>query len=280
MSIELQGKNDTTLLLFLRSALGDWRPKTIKDRLQKGCVLVNGQVITHHAFLLSENDQVEIHKSPQTPKTTVGPIRVLFQDTHLVGIDKPVGLLSVGTDRERSKHALAMVRHMLGAKERLWPVHRLDRETSGVLLFARSRDVREAIQSKWQEVQKIYFAVVEGRLIPEEGLIDAPLYEDKNLMVKVREHQEAKEARTHYWTRKTGPKRSLMEVHLETGRRHQIRVHMAYKGAPVVGDDRYGKKDARMALHAHRLSFRHPISNEDMALESDVPSIFQKILMK
>jgi 23S rRNA pseudouridine1911/1915/1917 synthase len=279
MAMRIKGKNDTTLLVFLKETLTDWRPKTIKERLQKGCILVNGEVITHHAFPLTARDEVEVHKSAVLKQKKKAPFPILFQDDFLVGIHKPEGLLSVGTDRERNKHALAIVREMLGPEERLWPVHRLDRETSGVLLFARQKEICETLQTNWADFQKVYLAIVEGHLDPVEGLIDEPLYEDKSLMVRVSSHASAKDARTRYRTLETGKKRSLVEIYLETGRRHQIRAHMAFMKTPVVGDARYGIKGPRMALHAQRLSFRHPNTDEPIILESKAPPLFQKILL-
>ena len=278
MPTRLEPSAETTLLVFLRKALPDWRPKTIKDRLKRKCICVNGEVVTHHAFALHAKDRVEIHDSPVVMTNVRGGVRVLFKDSSLVGIDKPAGLLSVGPDRSGSRHTLAMVREALGAREKLWPVHRLDRETSGVLLFARSRAVCDAIQGSWSDVEKVYFAVVEGHLSPPEGVIEQPLFEDRSLNVRVSSKPSAKDARTRYWTRETSRERSLVEIQLDTGRRHQIRAHMAWLGNPVVGDYRYGHKAPRMALHAHRLSFSHPLSQEAVVLESKMPSAFGRLL--
>jgi 23S rRNA pseudouridine1911/1915/1917 synthase len=120
--------------------------------------------------------------------------------------------------------------------------------------------------------------VVEGHPAPPEGVIDQPLYEDKNLLVRVGSHPMAKDARTRYRTRETGVKRALLEIHLETGRRHQIRAHLAWLGHPVVGDARYGQPDSRMALHAQRLSFQHPVTHERVLLETPPPALFSKLL--
>ena len=278
MPILLRPKRETTLLLFLNEALSDWRPRTVKDRLKGRCVCVNGEVVTHHRFVLRENDHVEVHKSPVNVENVGGGIRILYQDASLVGILKPAGLLSVGTEQVPTKHALAMVRDALGARQKLWPVHRLDRETSGVLLFARSREICDALQSNWKRVTKVYRAVVEGHASPPEGVIDQPLCEDKNLMVRVRHHGDAKESRTIYKTLKKGIERSLLEIQLDTGRRHQIRAHLAWLGHPVVGDGRYGRKSTRMALHAQRLSFQHPVSDEAVVLRAQTPSEFQRLL--
>ncbi|MBT6435744.1 MAG: RluA family pseudouridine synthase [Deltaproteobacteria bacterium] len=235
-------------------------------------------MVTHHGFALHPDDSIEIHSSSQRTAAPKGGIQVLFQDESLVGILKPEGLLSVGTQDVKLKHALAMVRESLGPNQKLWPVHRLDRETSGVLLFARSREVCDAVKKSWQEVTKTYSVVVEGHPAPPEGVINQPLYDGKNLMVKVGSHSEAKEAITRYKTLETGPRRTLLEVHLDTGRRHQIRAHMSWLGHTVVGDTRYGKKDSRMALHARRLCFQHPITGKEIVLEAKTPAVFMKQL--
>ena len=147
-----------------------------------------------------------------------------------------------------------------------------------MLLFARSRAICDALQRRWSEVEKVYSAVVEGHLSPPEGRIEQPLFEDKGLRVRVRSHPAAKDARTRYKTVETGAARSLVEIVLETGRRHQIRVHMAWLGNPVVGDVRYGTMAARMALHAKTLAFEHPETGEQIRLETENPAIFSRLL--
>jgi len=278
MSVVLHPKKETTLLLFLKEELTQWRPRTIKDRLRRQCIQVNGEVVTHHLFAIGENDTVEIHKAPVSLARPKGGIEVLYQDTELVGICKPKGLLSVGTDRERHRHALAMVRQALGQHQRLWPVHRLDRATSGVMLFARSREVCEAIQARWDAVEKVYVAVVEGHLSPPDGVVDQALHEDNSLSVRVSDHPDSKDSRTHYWTRRRSERRSLLEIRLETGRRHQIRAHMAFLGHPIVGDPRYGEKASRMALHARELTFDHPLTGKTIVLRAEPPPGFEKLL--
>ena len=278
MSALLRPQSATTLLVFLKEELSDWRPRTVKERLQRGCITVNDEVVTHHGFELSVNDRVEVHSSSRRTATPKGGIQVLYQDDSLVGILKPSGLLSVGTEDVRLNHALALVRESLGPNQKVWPVHRLDRETSGVLLFARSREICDAVKKSWKEVTKIYSTVVEGHPASAQGVIDQALYDGKNLMVKVGEHPEAREAITRYQTVEAGPQRTLLDVHLDTGRRHQIRAHMAWLGHPVVGDSRYGKKDSRMALHARQLSFRHPVTGKEIVLEAKTPAVFMKLL--
>lgn len=278
MPLLLRATKETTLLLFLKEQLSDWRPATIKQRLQRHCIEVNGEVVTRHGFALHENDEIQIHPAPAGLPRVKEDIEILYLDHALVGIYKPAGLLSVGTERVHDKHALALVRDALGPDQKLWPVHRIDRETSGVLLFARSREVCDALQATWNEVEKVYAVVVEGHPAPPAGVIDQPLYEDKNLRISVRSHPAAKDARTRYRTLKTSRTRSLLEVQLETGRRHQIRAHLAWLGHPVIGDPRYGQKASRMALHALELFFRHPLTHKEIRLQTKVPTVFSKLL--
>jgi len=150
-------------------------------------------------------------------------------------------------------------------------VHRLDRETSGVLLFAKSREVCEQVRGDWASVQKVYRAVVEGRPEPAQGTIELPLWEDRNLRVRAGDHAEARPARTRYVTVDHRNGRSLLEVELDTGRKHQIRVHLAAIGCPVVGDDRYGTRASRLCLHAFRLSLPHPRDGHRLELTAPVP---------
>ena len=194
----------------------------------------------------------------------------LSPDEHLIAVDKPAGLLSVSTERQRERTALALMRDALsrpGRQARLWPVHRLDRETSGVLLFARSREVCEEVRASWSGAKKTYLAVVEGHPKPAQGAIDQPLWEDRALNVRVGTRQESKEARTRYRTLESARGRALLEVELDTGRRHQIRVHLAWLGHPLLGDERYGRGGPRLGLHALRLELPHPRSERQLTFK-------------
>jgi 23S rRNA pseudouridine1911/1915/1917 synthase len=213
------------------------------------------------------------------PRRGGGGLTLLHVDDDLVAIDKPTGLLSVSTDDERDRTALAMLRAQLPpAKDGPWPAHRIDRETSGVLLFARSRAMRDAVQAAWGDVEKDYAAVVDGHPEPADGVIDRPLWEDGNLRVRVGDHPDARPARTRYRTVERGPARALLEVGLDTGRKHQIRAHLAWLGHPIVGDDRYGTKGPRLCLHAQRLALRHPRDGRPLVLEAAVPREFAAVL--
>ena len=249
---------------------------TLRQRLRMGCVDVNGAPAGRHDQPVQTGDVIEIlaKAGGRAHTRSAARLPILFDDDDLIAIVKPSGLLSVSTDEERERTALALTRDAArrpGRPADLWPVHRLDRETSGVLLFARSREVRDRVQADWANTQKVYLALVEGIPEPADGMIDQPLWEDDNLRVRVGAHPDAKAARTRYRTLERGRDASRLEVELDTGRKHQIRAHLAWLGHPIVGDDRYGTSAARLCLHAWRLVVRHPADGRELRLEAPIP---------
>ncbi|HIP18738.1 MAG TPA: RluA family pseudouridine synthase [Sulfurovum sp.] len=285
MGQQYRVKTRSKLLPFLFEVLEGWSKKRVKQRLQSASVAVNGTISTKHDFYLSEGDVVEVGVvQPRTQGTQQSnrKLEIIHQDKDLIAINKPAGLLSVGSNKETKNHALALLRTQLTrGKERvqLWPVHRLDRETSGILLFATSKDTREAVMAKWSESEKTYLAVVEGAPKEEKDTITEPLrLDEKEYRMHVGAHKDAKSAITHYKVLESNDKRSLLEVNIETGRQHQIRAHMAWVGNAVVGDERYGTKGGHMGLHAHRLSFVHPASKNKITLEVDAPREFYALI--
>jgi len=272
------------LLPFLFDSLEGWSKKTVKQRLQGSTVAVNGQVTTKHDFILNADDVVEVGVVQRTGGSaqTATRLEIIHQDKDLIAINKPAGLLSVGTTKENKEHALNLLRTQLTrGKERvqLWPVHRLDRDTSGILLFATSKETREAVMANWSKSEKVYLAIVEGILKENKGTINEPLrLDEKEYHMHVGKHPDAKSATTHYEVKQTTNNRSLLEVNIETGRQHQIRAHMAWLGHSVVGDERYGKKGGRMGLHSMRLSIIHPKTKKPLTFEVDAPSDFYGLL--
>ena len=250
------------LLDFLRRRLPDWKRKTLEQRLRAGCVRVNGATVSRNDALAPGDEVLVVgQEEGDGPVPDPSGLALLFADEDLIAVDKPAGLLSVSRDQRSERTALALVRASLsrpGRAARLWPVHRLDRETSGVLLFARSSRARDAVQDSWAEVHKLYLAIVEGRPDPPSGVIDQPLWEDENLNVRVGHRPGAKAARTRYSSLRTLGNRTRLEVVLDSGRRHQIRAHLSWLGHPIVGDPRYGAAGSRMGLHALRLVVPHP----------------------
>ena len=279
------------LLPFLFETLTGWSKKTVKQRLKDSTVAVNGTVTTKHDFFLKDGDVVEVGVSNHTkPKEhSSKKLTIIYQDENIVAINKPAGLLSVGSSRENKEHALAILRKQLSQKvsnrknERLqlYPVHRLDRDTSGILLFATSKELRESVMGNWKRSKKVYLAIVDGSPKNEKGTIDQPLrLDEEEYRVHVGKHPNAKEAITHYKTLEKKNSKSLLEVSIETGRQHQIRAHLAWLGTSVVNDERYGKKveGKRMGLHAKSLSIIHPISKKPLELEVDAPSDFYDLI--
>ncbi|MBU1667270.1 RluA family pseudouridine synthase [bacterium] len=271
------------LLEFLFSNLTGWSKKTVKQRLKSGTVSVNGRFTTKHDFPLNKDDVVEIGGAKRAAPEVVKTLEIIYQDKDLIAINKPAGLLSVGTTTENKQHALAILRNQLSDRKnkvQLWPVHRLDRDTSGILLFATSKETREAVMSKWNESEKTYLAMVQGSPKEKEGTINQPLrLDEKEYRMHVGEHPHAKSAVTHYVVMQTATDRSLLEVKIETGRQHQIRAHMAWLGHSIVGDERYGKKGEKMGLHSKSLTIIHPLSKKPLSFEIDAPRNFYALLL-
>jgi 23S rRNA pseudouridine1911/1915/1917 synthase len=282
MSDKLQVNEAGSLLMFLGSRLQGWSRNNIKQRLQTGCVSVNGVVVTQHDFALHAGDRVEVAASPRGVGSSPSHLEILYSDRDLVAINKPAGLLSVGTAKETQAHALALLRNQLSRRSqpiKLWPVHRIDRDTSGVLLFATSHEMREAVMDKWNQAEKTYLAVVSGHPKPAQGTINQPLRLDEvEYRVHVGDHPDAKPAVTHYQTEQIAGNRALLKVQLETGRQHQIRAHMAWLGYPVVGDPRYGTAGGRMGLHALSLTIQKPGSGKRLHFETPAPRDFLALL--
>ncbi|MFT7617967.1 MAG: 23S rRNA pseudouridine1911/1915/1917 synthase [Planctomycetota bacterium] len=286
MSERLHVEEPEQLLSFLRSRLEGWTVRTLKKRLRFGCILVNGERATRHDHALVAGDQVEV--APMGGGATGSAViransafTIIYADDDLIVIDKPAGLLSVSTDVEQTRTALALLKESLSTLRHsmlLWPVHRLDRETSGVLIFAKSREMRDQMQANWKQAKKLYLAVVEGYPEPADDVIDQPLFEDRHLNVRVGTGDNCLDAVTRYRTRERRKGRTLLEVKIDTGRRHQIRAHLAWLGNPVVGDRRYGIKGKRLGLHAVELSVPNPKTGEIMTFNAQPPRPFTALL--
>lgn len=208
-------------------------------------------------------------------------IQILYEDRDIIVIDKSSGLLSVKAKYESEKTAHHFLTNYVRkgnprAKTELFVVHRLDRETSGVLIFAKSQEILEKFVKQWKNVEKKYLALVYGNLTEKCGIIESYLAEDDDYKVhSVKNPQEGKLARTKYKVIKESKDYSLLEIDLLTGKKNQIRVHLSEKGHPVVGDIKYGKSTkGRLALHAWSIRFKHPFNNEEMKFETKIPECF------
>lgn len=279
---------DAPLLEWLLVALKPMSRSKVKNLLRHGQVLVNGVSVTQHDHRVRVGDRVAI--SRERPVARVHGLKqsgvaIVFEDEALIVIDKPPGLLTVASDADKTDTAFVHLSAELEARKagRAFVVHRIDRGTSGLLIFARSEAVRDALKADWPNVEKTYLALVEGTPARAEGVVESYLEERRDLRVRTcaADRPNAKRAVTHYRVLKTRGKMTLVEVRLETGRKHQIRVHMSGLGCPVVGDRDYGSKTnpiKRIALHAWRLAFKHPVSGERVELESPVPITFRRLI--
>lgn len=211
-------------------------------------------------------------------------LKILYEDNDILVINKPAGLLTVETATNKFKTAYYILtdyvrKGSLKSRKRIFTVHRLDQWTSGVLIFAKSEDAKERLQDNWKQTKKTYIAVVYGKLKPKQGIITSYLFETKQYIVySTTDKTKGKLAKTGYKVLKEAGEFSLVELNLMTGRKNQIRVHLADKGNPIRGDRKYGKdKDAykRLALHAKSISFSHPTTNQRMTFEAKPPSHFK-----
>jgi 23S rRNA pseudouridine1911/1915/1917 synthase len=275
-------KTERPLLAWLLESLAPMSRSKIKQLLKHGQISVNGQPITQFDHSLQAGDRVIVVGWKPEPDVSMP---IIYQDRAILAIDKEAGLLSVATDEEKLDTVFAQLSDYLEIKKqgRPYVVHRLDRDTSGLILFARSPEARDELQSTWPTVVKTYLAVVEGAPSPAQGTVRNYLSERKDLLIKSHPFPvpEAKEAVTHYRVLHTFERYSLVEILLETGRKHQIRVHLKGLGCPVIGDQPYGAKTNpanRLGLHAWKLAFTHPSSGKVIELESPFPKALNKVM--
>ena len=214
-------------------------------------------------------------------------LKILYEDKDLLVVDKPAGLLTVATATNKTRTAYYFLADYVRkgnpkSRNRIFTVHRLDQWTSGVLVFAKSEEIKLRLQARWQDTEKKYLAVVHGRLHKKQGVITSYLAENKAFVVySARDPEKGRLARTTYKVIKESPRFSLLELALLTGRKNQIRVHLADEGHPVVGDRKYGKPGdnfRRLALHAESISFEHPATGERLAFVSPPPDYFRWLL--
>ncbi|MEA3212460.1 MAG: rRNA synthase [Chthoniobacter sp.] len=277
------------LLAYLFAAWPEVKRKQVRTWLKFQAVTVNGRAISQFNHPLQPGDVVAIRSDRFAAPQTVLPsgIKIYFEDAALIVIDKPEDLLSIASEAEQEKTAYFQltdhVRHGRDhARDRVWIVHRLDRETSGLMVFAKSAHAKEVLQTGWEQAEKRYEAVVEGRLPAEQGTLESDLDETNPFKVFTAPPSErTRHAITHYRVLARTQWRTLVQLTLETGRRHQIRVQLAAAGCPVVGDKKYGAKSdpaKRLALHACALRFPHPETGQELRFESPLPKDLARLV--
>jgi 23S rRNA pseudouridine1911/1915/1917 synthase len=275
-----------TLIEFLAEQYPDSPRTRIKKLLQSGTIRVNDKPVTLHSYPLKPGDIVEINKQEGNAAKAGLLFPVLYEDQDVIVVDKPAGKPTSSTDGSLSIQDILsefLKRHSKG-RIRAYVVHRLDKEVSGVLLFAKSHKAMDSIKEKWQETEKHYYALVEG--IPEraEGTIKSWLIEDRSQKVhSTHEMPDAKFSITNYTTIKQVNKNTLLDIRTDTGRKNQIRVHISDIGCPIVGDRKYGASDEfkrRVRLHAYSLSFPHPADGRLVTVKSPMPEGFLSLKLK
>jgi 23S rRNA pseudouridine1911/1915/1917 synthase len=270
---------------FLIQHFPDKSRTTIKSILTHRQVSVDHKIVTQHDHALLPG-QLLIINWGRTPQEVHYPdMKILFEDEYLIVIEKEAGLLSIATDKEIEKTAYSMLSHHVkkeDPKNKIFVVHRLDRETSGVMLFAKNQEIQFQLQEEWKTtiMERTYLAVVEGSFEVDHGTITSFLRESKALIVySSQDPEKGQRAITHYKVLKQRNDFALLEVNLETGRKNQIRVHMQDIGHSIVGDKKYGAITSplrRLGLHAQILSFRHPKTGMIVRFETPVPPRFLK----
>ena len=255
--------------------------KAAKDLLRFRSVTVTRVPSVRHDTQLEPGDVVTIASGKQVPAASIERhgLKIVYLDDHIVVVDKRAGLLSMGSEGEKERTAHRILNDHLKAltgspAQTAFIVHRLDRETSGLMIFARSRAIQAELQQNWKTVTKKYLAVVEGIASKDKGTLRDNLVESKSLRMH-RVERGGELAITHYRVLQKGRANSLVELTLETGRKNQIRVQMAGLGHPIVGDRKYGATTdpaRRLALHSTNLKFRHPVSGAPMEFRSAMPT--------
>jgi RluA family pseudouridine synthase len=222
-------------------------------------------------------------------KRQPGGMTILHEDKDIIVVVKPAGLLTIGTEREKSRTAHYLLNDYVRkgnpkSHNRVYVVHRLDQDTSGILLFAKSEQAKKFLQENWQHTEKHYLAIVHGHLTAKEARISSHLVENKAQKVySTPDPAKGKLSHTDYKVLKESKGFSLLEINLLTGRKHQIRVHFAEKGHPVAGERKYGNKlssSKRLALHARSISFTHPFNHKKMTFDTGVPEDFVRLFRK
>jgi 23S rRNA pseudouridine1911/1915/1917 synthase len=268
------------LLDILHEMAPDSSKNTLRSWLQSGRVTVDNQRADRANCPIVAGQEIQVGNKVTFIK---GSLRILHDDDQIVVLEKPEGLLSVATDTEKKATVHAMLKRQFHNR-RVYPVHRLDRETSGVMLFAYTETARDDIKSQFEQhtVDKTYFAIVEKEMPLGRGTWESYLEEDDFYYVKSTNNSEfGKLAITDYEVLKREKNRSLLRLHPRSGRKNQLRVHCSESGHPIIGDKKYGSHSnpiKRVCLHAQKITFTHPVSKKRMTFEAPLPEIFSKIL--
>ena len=270
------------LLEFLLETFKNQSRNSVKSLLSSHRVSVDGAPTSQFNFKLYPEDTVIISNAPIRRKTRSN-LPIIYEDDDIIVINKPSGLLSIASDNEKSSTAYRMLSDYVQQKDkhnRIFVVHRLDEDTSGVLMVAKNVKIQQALQNNWNDIVKKrgYYAIVEGEMEKKSDTIKSYLKKNsQNLMYSSKKAGDGQLAITHYKVIKSNGTYSLLDVNIDTGRKNQIRVHLGEKGHYIIGDDKYGKPAnpiKRLGLHAYELDLIHPFTGKLMKFTSPMPKEF------
>ena len=270
------------LIDYLTQVL-DKSHKKAKTLLTKGAIYVNGQNITKYNYPLLPGYTIEIKEFNKNDMDS--RVGIIYEDKYIIVVNKPYGMLTISTETEKEKTLYHLVSNYVKVKNknaRIFVIHRLDRETSGLIVFAKNEKIKNLYQENWNDlaIYRGYVAVVEGKPEVKMRKIVSYLAENRHMKVYSTSPNNGKKAITNYKVIKTKGNYSLLDINLETGRKNQIRVAMQDMKTPIAGDQKYGAKTdpvKRLCLHSHKLILRNPINKTRMEFKTDMPEFIKKI---
>lgn len=266
-------KENEILIEFLKKMFSNLSKNSVKSLLHNEKVFVNGNMTTKYNYELNAGDIVEIREK------VAKNIDIIYEDKDIIVINKPSGLLTVATEKEKNKTTYHLVMEYLKKKNknnRIFIIHRLDKDTSGIIMFAKNERAKHLYQDNWNDIVKkrCYYAVIDGKMENKEGTIKSYLKENGNMVYSVKD-RSGKLAITEYKVLKERKNISLLDINLKTGRKNQIRVHMKENKTPILGDLKYGEKSKlinRLALHAYKLELINPVTKKIHIFEASMPN--------
>ncbi len=280
--MEIKAKKSGPILDLLLEEFGSASKTRIRKMLKYEMVKVGGKTISRADFDVKAGQHLEYVKKTFRDKIVQAPVPIIFEDDYLLVVEKPPGLLTYGEKGAGGTSLYRILKDFIKqrsfGRQRVYVVHRLDREVSGLVLFAKDEKIQQQIKANWKGTKKLYYGLVEGRPENEGGTLRSWLKEGPGRkMIEVNNPAGAKLAVTHYRILKKLPGYTLLEIEPETGRKNQLRVHLAGLGCPLVGDQRYGAVDEvlrRIRLHAFYLGFIHPVSGRFLEFKNPMPRAF------
>lgn len=276
------------LMDFLMKKMAGISRTRVKALLTNRVVLVDNTIQTLYNYPLLPGMCVQISREKHKHEFRHPMLKILYEDAYVIVVEKKEGLLSVATEHQKERtaqHILNEYVKRIHKGNRIYVVHRLDRETSGIMMYAKDEKTQHTLRDNWHDLvrDRRYVAIVAGTMEQDEGTVCSWLTDRKLYVSSSPVDDGGKYSVTHYHTIKRANGFSLLELHLETGRKNQIRVHMQSLGHPIVGDGRYGCEVnplGRLALHAFKLCFYHPVTHEWMEFETPYPAPFKTLMLK